>query len=621
MAVYTNPLPSRREGSQVSERPAAGVCRRAPHALLLAALFALGCEDRRPYTPFPVATGSGGTVAAPPAPPPPVVPTAPPPPLEPQVAPSRALQWRVAERDLQAPDGLIFRLALVGGIEGGGARDVLAWAVGTPEHPSIGELWLYPESGEPRLIMAAPGFLPTGPGCSHGARLMHAGPSSVALDIEATCSGPLLPRSPERSVSVLAPLRSPPLIAGFRLAAPARDERLEMEISAADRDGDGRDDVQMSLRFGTTLSADVLARFVWLQRAAGLSRDMSEPRASFAALAEPVNARAGQAGAAADAASVAANASTARRMFASLCAESGTARIFLDDGAALDCGDLSSPFEAFTSAEVDAALAAGQAGEALAALERHTWYASGSGAPREAFSVRLRAKIDKRLIRRRVIKLVPLQALPRAVEPGPHYSPLGFHPDGSLLVLTRDGVVRAAPDGRFEYDASDELDGWPTVVAAANGEQLSGIAFPCERSDVIWLRTAADGTPLEPISTRLVAPRPGSCGGSTPFTPPVVSPAAWVSAEPSAYVGASWLGESVAHPPLGSAVSPNGRFGIAAARSGLVVASEGRTALWVFDDPTLPARLSDCVVSNNAQAAACLLAGRAYVILPDPKSG
>jgi hypothetical protein len=553
-------------------------------------------------------------VPAPAAPPPPPAPA---PPLELQIAPSRALQWRVAERELTAPDGFIFRLALVGGIRGGGERDVLAWAVGTPEHPSIGELWLYPENGDPRLILAAPTFLPTGPGCSHGARLTHAGASSVALDIEATCSGPLLPRAPERSVTLLAPLRSPPVVVGFRLAAAARDERLEMELAAVDRDGDGRDDVEMGLRFGTTETADVQARFVWLQRAAGLSRDMAEPRASFTALAAPSSAPAGSSAAPVD---VAANAATARRMFASLCAESATPRIFLDDGAALDCGDLSGPFEALTAAEIDAALAAGRVGEGFAALERHAWYASGNGASLEAFSKRQLAKLDKRVSRRRVIKLVPLAAQPRAVEPGPHYSPLGFHPDGSLLVLTRDGLVRAAPDGRFEYEASEELDAWPTVVASGTGEQLAGVAFPCDRSEVVWLRTAADGTPLEPLPTRLVAPRPGSCG-SSPFVPPGISPAAWTGAEPSAYVGATWLGPAAAQPPLGSAVSANGRYGIVATRWGLLVASESRTALWVFDDSALPRRLSDCVVSNNAQAAACLIGGRAMVILPDPKSG
>lgn len=594
---------------------------RAASAAVVGALLGLGCEsldrDRRPYTPFPVATGAGAQASQAALPPPAPAPPPPALPLELQIAPSRALSWRVAERELTAPNGLLFRLALVGGIQGGAERDVLAWAVGTPEHPTIGELWFYPENGDPRLIMAAPGFLPTGPGCSHGARLTHAGASTVALDIEATCSGPLLPRAPERSVTLLAPLRSPSLIVGFRVAAAARDERLEMEVSAVDRDGDGRDDVDMSLRFGTTETADVRARFVWLQRAAGLSRDMAEPRASFVALTEASEERADPAPTAVD---ITANAATARRMFASLCAESATPRIFLDDGAALECGDLSGPFEALTNAEIDAALSGARVGEGFAALERHAWYVGGNGASLEAFSKRQLAKLEKKAVRRRVIKLVPLKAQARAVEPAPHYSPLGFHTDGSLLILTNDGVVRAAPDGRFEYDASEEVDGWPTVVASATGEQLVGVAFPCDRSEVVWLRTAADGSPLEPLPTRLVAPRPGSCG-SSPFISPSINPAAWSGAEPSGYVGATWLGATTKQPPLGSAVSPNGRYGIVATRWGLLVGSEDRTALWVFDDPALSARLSDCVVSNNAQAAACLLGGRATVILPDPKSG
>jgi hypothetical protein len=143
---------------------------------------------------------------------------------------------------------------------------------------------------------------------------------------------------------------------------------------------------------------------------------------------------------------------------------------------------------------------------------------------------------------------------------------------------------------------------------------------------VLWLRAAADGSPLEPLSTRLVAPRPGNCGGPVAFAPPNVSPLGWVDEQPTAFIGASLTGprltdESNAHPPMGSALSPNGRFSIAVTRWGLLVPSDDKTALWTFDNPALAAQLSECVVSNNAQAAACVLAGRAHVILPDPKSG
>jgi hypothetical protein len=602
--------------------------RAGPHAarrwvcagLCGATIGALGCDlfdrDRRPYTPFPVASGAPEKPA--PAPPPPVDPvaSASPPPREALVAPARAVEWIVDERPLKAPEGLVFRLALVGAIKTGSTRDVLAWLVGTPERPVVGELWSYPEAGDPRLVLAAPSFLPTGPGCSHGARLSHAGPSSVTLDIKATCSGPLLPRAPERSVSVLAPQRGSPLIVGFRLAAPAHDERLDVEVNAADRDGDGRDDVEMSLRFGTTETADVRARFVWLQRAAGLSRDMSEPRASFLELAQLETVRASNQKASRE---VAEHVASALRLFGSSCAESGTPRIFMDDGAALDCGDMSAAFEAFTSAEIDAELNRGRVGAAFAALERHSWFSGGRGT--RAFVDRQLGKLTPRAVRRRVIKLVALKAAPRAVEPAPHFSPLSFHADGSLLVLTADGLVRSAPDGRFEYEASEEIDGWSTLVTSPAGEQLAGVAFPCDRSDVVWLRSAGDGSPLEPLGTSLVAPRPGNCGPPARFVAPDIGPIAWVGAGPSGFIGATLVGEIPEHPPLGSAVSPNGRYGVVVTRWGLLVQSEDRSALWTFDDPALVSQLSDCVVSNNAQAAACLLAGRAHVILPDPKSG
>src|SRR4051812_4917309 len=144
-----------------------------------ATLVQSGCDaldsDRRPYTPFPVASGEPEKLVPLPVTPPPT-PSAPPPSLEPLSAPARAAEWRIDERLLTAPEGLNFRLALVGGVQGGSAHDVLAWAVGTTDKPVVGELWFYPEQGEPRLVLAAPSFLPTGPGCSHGARLAHAGP-------------------------------------------------------------------------------------------------------------------------------------------------------------------------------------------------------------------------------------------------------------------------------------------------------------------------------------------------------------------------------------------------------------------------------------------------------------
>lgn len=580
-----------------------------------------GCDafdsERRPYTPFQVASGTPAPEAAPEA----IAAKDPLPEVgagkhEVQMAPPSARTWRLAERSLEAPEGLMFRLALVGSLAKGAEGDVLAWLIGTPEKPVVGELWHYPERGAPRRVSAAPAFLPTGPSCSHGARLTPTGPSSVTLDVQATCSGPLLPRAPVRSVTVLAPLREQPVIVSFQLADAAPDEELDVVMESEDRDGDGRDDVEMSLRVGTRESS-ARAKMVWLDRPAGLSRDAAEPLASFTELAKLETLRASSQKSSLE---VASHVASARRLYASLCAESGVPRIFLDSGAGLDCGDLGEPFRAFTAAAIDAALNLGQIGQAFGALERHAWFPSGQERRTASFVKKQLDGLTARVTRRRVIKLVPLKAEPRELDDAPHFSPLSFHADGSLLILTAEGLVRAAPDGRFEYEASDEVDPWATVPLSPSGERLTGVVFPCDRSEVSWLRTAANGAPLPPIATGLIAPRPGSCGRGPRFARPELRPLAWTEEGVSAFLGATPLGSSPTRPPMGSAASPNSRFSIVATDWGLLVVGKDKTALWTFEDPKLPPQLHDCVVSNNAEAAACILTDRAYVIMPDPKS-
>lgn len=614
----------------------APVTRKAISVLaLLGACGLVGCDvfdsERKPYTPFGTVSSAGGpTQAAASAKSVVDAGTA----REPAsssrgavLAPLDAREWQLAERKLAAPEGLTFRLGLVGGLAGGKDGDVLAWLAGTAEKPVIGELWLFPEEGKPRLLSTAPSFLPTGPTCTHETRLDQTGPNSVALDIRASCAAPLLPRTPERSLSVFAPSRPNAKLAGFRLAAPAPGETLRLEVISRDRDSDGRDDVEMVLVFAAPPAPELRASFVWLDRPAGLSRDAFEPLASFVRLASLETARASSArnapaGAAADISrTVVANVANARRLYSTLCAESGVARVALDSGSELSCGDLRAPFEALTLASVNAELNAGHPERALAALEQHAWFPAGAKADGDRFLEAQRTQVLGKLVKRRVIKLVPLAAQPRAGEAGPHLSPLSFHADGSLLVLTPSGVVRAAPDGRFEYDASAEIDAWSMAVISRSGEQLRGVAFPCDRSEVSWLATAPGGSVLPPIPTELVAPRPGVCRGGSGFEAPRVAPAAWTDAGISGYLGTIWVGSRPPHPSLGSPLSPNGRYSMVATRNGLLVSSNEKATLWVFDDPAVPAQLKDCVVSNNAQAAACVMAGRAYVVLPDPKTG
>lgn len=589
---------------------------RALALVILPAAFA-ACDaldsERRPYTPFAVASGTLPSTPAEAAPEPAPLPT--PRSNAPVTAPARAREWQLAGRQLQAPEGMIFRLALVGGPTPEREHDVLAWLIGTPEHPVIGELWLYPAEGPSRLVAAAPGFLPTGPGCSHAALLRWAGREAVSLDIEATCSAPLLPRAPQRSVRLLSPWRSPPLIAGFQLAAPAPGERLDAELASEDRDRDGRGDVELS--FGVAAPGGDLARarVSWLDRTAGLSRDTTEPLASFRELARLESVRASNRKSSGE---VPERVASIRRLYASLCTESGTARVFMEDGGEISCGSLAEAFQSLTEAAIKAELSLGRPERGFAALEQHRWYAAGSS-DAERFTARQLGLLTERVARRRVIKLVPLKAQPRLTSDAPHLSPLSFHADGSLLLLTPEGLVRAAPDGRFEYDASDEIDTWATELTSPSGERLTGIAFPCDRSEVSWLLRGPDGAALPPVPTALVSARPGQCRPGGAFQPPPTRLVAWSPEGISAFVGAALLGPTPASPPLGSAFSPNGRHGMTRTPWGLLVLGE-KPALWVFEDAALGARLSDCVVSNNAQAAACILGGKAYVILPDPKT-
>jgi hypothetical protein len=590
--------------------------------LALSAVLLVGCDlferDRKPYTPFPVASGrpeplaSASASAALPAPS-----VVPPRARSVYQAPARATRWQLAGRELEAPAGLLFKLALVGTLESGNPNDVVAWLVDQPEGGRIGELWLFPNEGAPKRLAAPPSVVPTGPACQHTVELEATGKNSVTLDVSATCTTPLLPRAPTRSLSVVAPLAEQPLILEFQAAPAVLGERLELEINSDDRDGDARDDVELVVVLEAAGGPAAEARFAWLDRATGPAQDAAEPAKSFREIGTVEVARAKEAGASADAI---AHVNNARRLFAAICAEGGVPRLFDHTGAPLACGDLKPAFDAFAEANMVAALSQRDIALAFGEFERASWY-PGSG-ERSAFGAAWLKRLRREVSARRVIKLVPLKAQPLSPGNAPRFSPLSFHADGSLLMLTLDGLVRAAPDGRYEYEASAEIDPWPTVVVSPWGDRLVGVEFPCERAEVAWLTSSAEGAPRPPSATGVLAPRPGRCANAATFSTPAITPAAWTKAGLSAFIGAIPVGPRGAEPiPMGSATSPNGQHTIVVTRWGLLVTGAGKPALWTFDDDALAPQLSECVVSNNAQAAACLLQGRAYVILPDPKSG
>jgi hypothetical protein len=136
------------------------------------------------------------------------------------------------------------------------------------------------------------------------------------------------------------------------------------------------------------------------------------------------------------------------------------------------------------------------------------------------------------------------------------------------------------------------------------------------------LTSSAEGAPRPPQPTALIAPRPGRCASIEGFDSPTPSPLGWSKAGLSLLLGPIPIGTRTVSPvPMGSALSPNGKQSIVTTRWGLLVAGAAKPALWVFDDEKLAPQLAECVVSNNSQAAACILQRTAHVVLPDPNSG
>lgn len=518
--------------------------------------------------------------------------------------------WRVGGKTLEAPPGLAFQQAVTGPSADGVPAGATAWLAGAANNPILGELWHYPAEGPPRRLSVAPSFLPTGPTCSHSVRLESSGPRSLTLDITAQCGGPLLPRTAVRSLTVLSPGRSQPKLLSLRVAPAAVGERLEIALASQDPDRDGRDDVQLQATLHTSVGSAEL-RLAWLDRSAGLSRDMRWPARSFEKLAAKLRQSAAHVGKAVEVAQAVA---AARRLYGSLCAAGGVPRVFNSVGDGLPCGPLGRQFEALSEAHISAALSAGDRLGALGALEQHGWFPSRGGA--DQFADRQARRILKGVPRRSVShrQLVVRPALGGSP---PQLSPLRYASDGSLLVLSAGGTTRVTQAG-YEYEASPEPGPWPTRLTSPQGEQLTGIAFPCERSEVLLLRATSLGVPLEPVLTGLTAPRPGRCRDFAAWKPPPVTLLGWRGSTPSGYAGAAPLGSPALHGPwpwrAGAPVSVDGRLLAVSTRWGILLLRGRQAELW---SPTPPRRFNHCVPRHDGQALACLGDGKVHILTKD----
>lgn len=588
------------------------------------AAFALtgcdGCRSEKPYTPFGVASSVPVPQSsdAPPMPSASASAAAPTTGFEPKKAllapPSAAASWRVEELELRAPAGRAFAQALSFDANGDGKNDVLAWTVPAPNSPPTavpGELWYFDAAGTQAKVLTLPGFVPTGPGCNLDVQLSQTGPRTATLDAAARCEVPLLARAPQRALSVIAPGRERPVVLTLRVAAPAPEETLELAVDSSDQDGDGRDDVRLIVTAGKSGAERASAELSFFDRAAGVSRTASEPAASLGRFAsrEVVRAKSKK-----NAPAVLERVDAARRLLASLCAESGTPRIFDEDNNPIRCGNLSTPLDHLASAEQTAALTLSDVTRAASVLARDGWYLQAVSANQRK---QLERELGKAVTRRELSSAVTLTARPRAAGKT-RLSPLWFESGGELLVQTAAGVMRVSSDGTSETPLDpDAQSPWPLELTSPSGLRLLDVVDSCDRSEIAL--SVADGAGPKPsLPTTVLAPRPGACTGRGARSR-YFAPIGFGDAGLEALIGAVWVKpREPVQPLIGGARSPDGRVVVTPHPLGLLIAGEVRE-LWTVSalggELASPERFENCVVANGASAVACVVGGRARLFL------
>lgn len=586
-----------------------------------------GCEEDHPYTPFQVASAvpSATAPAAAPAEPEPAaaVKFAASGPL----ARAKAATWQVGQRRIQAPAGYEIERGLDADFDANGSTEIVAWVVPASDRLERPELWLYPTTGSPRKLLSLPGFVPTGPNCSLQTLLLHTGPKTVTLDTKAVCEARLIARVPVRSIVVLAPLADDPLVLALRAAEGSAREDLRLTVTSLDRDGDGRDDVtlQASLDTRHATSGVAAAKFLWYDREAGTSRDDTEPGLSMAQLAsrEIVRAKGPS-----TSRNVHPTIQNLKRLYAAVCEESGTPRLFDEEGNGLACGRLTTTFSRATEAEIAALLKNGQVLEAFGVLERAHWFGHE---PSPKDRERWLASFDGKLLRRqaRLRRELGL-TLPREGT-HPSLSPLEFAGD-TLLAQTRDGVRSFALDGTERAPANDTApvpandsapqlaanpprpDPW-SLRAELPGQRLwTGVVYSCDRSEITLSFVDGAGQPLAPVLTEILAPRPGNCRGGAAVDAPAV-PIGWVDAQLVAWVGGARIGPTEPRTrPKGSPRSVNGEWTVLPSRLGLLVTGKAHELWHVPESVGQLEQLRACVIHDSGRLVACVTpAGFAFI--------
>ncbi len=564
---------------------------------------------------------------------------------------------------IPAPDGQRFAVWLPVDLDGdGSAGDVLATLL-QADGSALAAVAVYRRAGTGFNPVVLTGPEPADPRCTD-TTLRLTSPRSAVVGYRCTSPGAadagVQPHAPEYAQEQVVVALGPAPVVRYRVALlpGLSGSSLALRVEAVDRDGDGRDDVVVSLGAGAPGSPPrVEARVVLFDRAGGTARDVNEPAASLGAVVDGARRQVGRRRAGAVAAVAMLDDLT--RLRRALCAEGGTARLRLGGALGVDCSGSQAAFTAGAEVLARAWLALGELPAAFAETRPQT-----AGVLGVASSERLLQDLGRAAVLERGVTARPG---PFAAQPLDGVIPartgvLALEPVAAPVALSLHGPAT----GRIELVTLTFAPGPPGEVRdvlprAPDGSlAVVGFAETCTGVGAVLCPPSVPGCD-QPLALASTALPPGS--GFARFTslPSAAMAARCVTAPGAVTVlpasaGArvlgwgragpvfGWRGEvfrvgavgtgagreatalGVAEPAgggfgPGAAVSPEGGTLALAAPEGIWLRSRGQWHLWA---PTALAgrtgQLTDVTVTEDGRTVAGLLGGQVWV-LERPRGG
>lgn len=610
----------------MSERPRTPSL--SPLGLLLVAASLVGCrgcdKDRHPFVPYtldgaegaPSASSSGKSASVSSAPSGSGVAGSTFPRVMAVAAPAGATSWSLGGMALSASSGRIFIAGLA--LSQSPGHPAAAAAFVGDGGSMAGEIVLYraepggAATSQATLARLPPWMSASGPGCNHVVALSQIGPSMLWADVSLRCEKQEA-GAPARWLAALSTANPSPLRFELRAAAPSDGDRALFEADAADRDGDGTDDlvVQVTLEGNAAQGAGhAVAPLRLLDRPSGMARDMSEPDQTLRTSSTELMNRSPRK---ASAAETRANALYLRKLYAYLCAEGGAPGVSFGDGSPIRCAS-SALLGDLLYAEARAALALGDVTRAFALQAR-----IARDVPKSHRGVDL----DKALASAATVTTVKAQTLRTQPVAWSIALPLSFDASGHLLVLTPGGIVSVDPKTGDELPTPTPAPPIWTPAAELVGDlRLTRVSDPCQAS-TLQLHVVSASTSTRVLSTSVPGGSAPVCGSADALPIGLLDRNAdgLVVLTQGEAVALSSDGERTKPAPWpsspggrGTVRSPDGAFSaLSAGERVLVRGSGGKPQIWRPDPRFL---LAGCTVANGGSAVACMLDKGAVLLTP-----